>query len=353
MKERKNKSTYKYIFIGGAGHSGTSMLSKVFNNHPDSIGVKGESRVPESLDLIIKSYNKLIDSEVRLAFLEDMVFNGYNFKKNKYNYSITSQNPYVGSLKSGLISGDFVKDYKLIIKQTLLNYNKSIFVEKTPSNVFHFKEIKQLIPEAKLIIIHRDIRDVIASLKKRFLTLKKQPEVFKHNLETKKLDKDYNLVIDAFMWNKIVKESLSLKIKYPDDIYIIKYEDLVKDPKGFIFNICNWLDIDFNVLMLDLKSRNSSDLNLLKTKGITESSVNKYDEILSANEISLIQKYSKNQLVTLNYKLVITNVKKLEVVKLEFISYLKILDRIYRRLKLFDKNYALDFSKRVAKKVFK
>ena len=73
-----------YLFIGGAGHSGTSMLANIFNKHSLSLGVHGESRVIESLDYLQKKYASLASSSDRLHFLEKHTFYGITFKKINY-----------------------------------------------------------------------------------------------------------------------------------------------------------------------------------------------------------------------------------------------------------------------------
>ena len=64
------------LFIGGAGHSGTTMLAHLFNKHPESFGVHGESRIVESFDYLHKKYALLPSAKERLDFLEKHTFYG-------------------------------------------------------------------------------------------------------------------------------------------------------------------------------------------------------------------------------------------------------------------------------------
>ncbi|MGX1024727.1 sulfotransferase family protein [Psychroflexus sp. MBR-150] len=349
------KKNIKALFIGGAGHSGTTMLSKIFASHHNSFSVNGESRICDSYSYISKEYNKLESDINKLKFLEDTAFYGVSFKKKLYQYEQKKNNPLKNILSHQKISGSFHRDYHLIIQRALTEKNLDFFVEKTPSNVFHAKEVFTLIPESKLLIIHRDVRDVVASLKKRYLTLLENPEVYKHNLDTKKLDKDYNLVIDALMWNRVVLNSYKALSKYGSEkVKIIRYEDFVNDAEAHTKSICDWLDIDFQPQMLDLKARNSADQNIKREKGVSNSSVANFSKTLNHEEIKVVEKYAKKGMQTLNIKPYQKSniISKKKVFQYEIESYLKVLSRIKKRLTLMEPKYALNFSKRFLKKLF-
>jgi len=349
----KNNNT-KAIFIGGAGHSGTSMLFRMISKHSNSLSISSESRVAESLDLLEKEYHNLSSLEDKLNFMEKTAFYGVSFKKKKYEYDNNRKNLLEGSLSVEDLSGLFYKDYQKLILKGLEKNKLDFMVEKTPSNVFHTKEISKLSKNFKLIVIHRDVRDVVASLKKRYLTLLESPEVFSHNLELKKLDKDYNLVIDSFFWNKLVKRSFKdLSIYGDSKIKIISYEEFVNNPKKITKSLCKWLEIDYTDKMLDLKGRNSADIKNNRKSGISASSVGNYKKILNVEEISVIEKYAEHGMKKLNLDFQCQNLNSIKKLNYEINSYFKILSRMKKRLTLMKTRYAVDFSKRFLIKLFK
>lgn len=57
-----------------------------------------------------------------------------------------------------------------------------------------------------------------------------------------------------------------------DDTYLIRYEDLVREPAGAIANICSWLDLDFEPEMLDFhKTQIEWNLNNPYSQGSPDS----------------------------------------------------------------------------------
>jgi hypothetical protein len=350
MGDKKTKA----IFIGGAGHSGTSMLFRIFSQHPKSLSIKSESRIAEAFELLENKYNKISSLEDKVSFIEKTAFYGTIFKKQKYEYVNNQKNLLAGSLTTEDISGVFHEDYRKLILKSLEKNDLNFIVEKTPSNVFHLKEISKLCEDFKLVIIHRDVRDVVASLKKRYMTLIESPEVFSHNLEIKKLDKDYNLVIDSILWNKIVLRSLKdVSIHGNDNIKIVSYEEFVNNPSKIIKSLCQWLAIDYDEEMLNLKSRNSANLNYKNLSGISANSVGNYKNILDIEEISIIEKYAEKGMKELNLEFHNQKINHLKKLKYEVKSYFKILIRMKKRLTLMETRYALDFSKRFLNKLFK
>ena len=338
----------KSLFIGGSGHSGTTMLAHIFNNHSRSFGARGESRLIESLDLVRKEYHDLPDDQ-RIAFLVEKMYYGHQFRKDKYLYRERDQNPLSIPELESLESTSFTEDLNAIIHRVSEVKDLEFFIEKTPSNVYHIRDIFNTFPDSKVLIIQRDVRDVVASLKTRYNTLMSNPDVFSHNLKTKKLDKDYNLIMDSVMWNKGV---LSWQKVDSPSLKVVKYEDFVDDPEKHTREICDWLNIAFEPEMIDLQARNSSDQQLAKEKGITKSSVKKYTTVLTGPELATVQYYSGKQLRSAGYESEeLPWAQRIAVCYIIPREFFKILPRIYKRFRLMNFRYFLNFSSRFIKKL--
>lgn len=339
-----------FLYIGGAGHSGTSLLVKSMSQHSKAISTYGETRLIESWPAVTKEYKNIKESSKRLEYLEEKSFFGIKFIKDKFGREKNGINPFKNIINAEETCKDFKIDYNKLIHKSLNHYDKSLFLEKTPSNIYHADDIMALAPNAKLLLINRDVRDVVASLKKRYLVLQNNPEVYKRNLNIKKLDKDYNLVTDSIMWSKTVQASFKALERYgPDRVKIIQYEDFVDTPQEHFKMICDWLDIKFEEEMLNSTYRNSADPALKSKKGISKSSVGNYRKLLNEDELKVIKKYGAKGL----------NLLGLEVhakggwssYKYEMISYLKILNRVRKRIMLMKPSYVRQFAKRFLRRL--
>jgi hypothetical protein len=155
-----------FIFIIGCGHSGTTILNKIIGNHKDIYGIPNETY------LFMKKNNDIINILT-------------NFNNNK------------------------------------IKLNKKYVCEKTPNHVYHINKMYHYTKNPKIIVITRDGRDVISSLKKRF----------------------GNLEFSVNRWINDNNEWLNNPNK--NDFYILKYEDFISNKNEALLKICNFLEIEY------------------------------------------------------------------------------------------------------------
>ena len=102
---------------------------------------------------------------------------------------------------------------------------------KTPQNSEHVRELDRLFPEARFIVIVRDVRDVALSWKNKW-------------------GKDPLLCADK--WNRRMLDAMRhLHAMGPQRHLLIKYEDLLGNQEGVARSICAFLDLSFQPSMLE------------------------------------------------------------------------------------------------------
>ena len=101
------------------------------------------------------------------------------------------------------------------------------WLEKTPAHIHSFKDIKNIYPNSKFVFIVRSPLDAIISCKKNIHS----------NISLRKL---------ATRWKHELNLAEELNNKYPNDLKIVRYEDLVQNTNHTIKDICNFLDLDFD-----------------------------------------------------------------------------------------------------------
>ena len=106
------------------------------------------------------------------------------------------------------------------------NHRKAIICEKTPSHVHHIGKIRTYFPDAKIVLMVRDGRDVVASLK--------------HHAGS---------VTHAI--NRWVHDTAAtLAAAATTNVKMIKYESLVDDPVAVVSEICAFIGVPFQQQML-------------------------------------------------------------------------------------------------------
>ena len=158
----------RLLLISGMAHSGTTILQRAIKQHPHINGPVKES----------------------------------NFLVGKSNASITFE------------LAQFSKNYA----------DASIIVEKTPIHLWFYESLREVLPDAQMIVIIRDGKDVIASQSERF-------------------GRYYSITRGANHWTDSAYKALALSLRYPDQVKIIRYENFVQEYRSTMSEVFDFIDI--------------------------------------------------------------------------------------------------------------
>lgn len=246
------------IFIGGLMKSGTSLLRKLLSLHPNIFG---------GLETFWFT-NDFTDhwqdgNSTRQKWLKDF-FEVTEEECQKIREQSDSPYHFFAQFMGYCASRE----------------NKVRWVEKTPDNVFYIEKILDKWPDAKLLIMERDLMDVYASWKKNN---KRTFEIF---LETAA---EYQRVQDKW-------KAANDKVKF------ITYKELVTNPKETLQKVLSFIgeeyieglenyqgdDTDYKKV-LTITGKLSTTTESLK-KPIFTSSIGSWKKLLSPSEIQMIKK---------------------------------------------------------------
>jgi hypothetical protein len=109
--------------------------------------------------------------------------------------------------------------------------NKKKILEKTPRHVWHIDYIRRILPTSKFLLTVREPVPTINSLYKRTGNL--QQSIARYQDDTLQV----------------------IRQKNQKDVFIIKYEELVNDPKILVEKICKFVGIDYQDSFLNFSSK--------------------------------------------------------------------------------------------------
>jgi LPS sulfotransferase NodH len=189
----------RHIVMGGAPRSGTTVLRKLFDRHPEiCCGAETKLFVPAAYNLewLAQSY------DIPLPDLEAM------------RDGSTSQAAFVDAFAA----------------RARADAGKARWAEKTPQNIRNLRWITARFPQASIVHIIRDGRDVICSMRQhpdfRWVDGKWQRVLVPRSVESY-----------ARRWLADVAAGLAWRA---DSRYVeVRYEDLVADPQAVLRSICD------------------------------------------------------------------------------------------------------------------
>lgn len=224
MGEKRIK---KWIFIGGAPRSGTSLLQAIFNQHSECTSPP-ESHIKETFvySATTKKSKSLSDHKSLLDFLKS---DKWIPRLNIDPQSILNQFP-EGSAATEL--------FTLYMEAYAAREGKTILVEGAPFNIWFMKKLHVDFPGCYILHIVRDPRDVVMSTMKAH---------YNTNI-------DFPLENIAGQYMESYLQGPRFGGKYYGERYIkIYYEDLVSHPEETIRYMCNRLGIQFEEAMLSFQ----------------------------------------------------------------------------------------------------
>lgn len=245
----------KVVFIVGNSRSGTTMLGRILGNHP-SIYTFGELHFFEQLVDINRINEKPVDdvlltilerlfTTAREGFFKEVISGRYRYEAEKVLHTIPFENR------------NFASTYITFLSYETRLHGKSIPCEQTPRYLYYTREILALFPNARVINMVRDPRDVLLSQKnkwkRRFLGGKQIPF-----FEAIRSWINYHPYTISKLWVAAVKTAERFECE--PRFISIRFEDLVAEPVKIVQLLCKFIGVNFDPQMLSIPKIGSSIL---------------------------------------------------------------------------------------------
>jgi protein-tyrosine sulfotransferase len=258
------RSEERHIVMGGAPRSGTTLLRRILDRHPDvRSGAETKLFVPAAFNLEWLAQAYLIP----LADLEAL-------------------------LAASRSQGSFVDAFADRVKR---DAGKSRWAEKTPMNIRNLDWIMPRWPEATIVHIIRDGRDVICSMRTH-------PDWHWSGGTWQKKLVPRSIGTYARRW---LADTATGTAWRGDSRYVeIRYEDLVADPPGVLRSLCDGVGISADRAWLDAASArsNSAEGDRPDYDGaVSAASVGRWREDLTPAEQTEVSRLCGSRLRALGY----------------------------------------------------
>ena len=292
----------KMLFVVGNSRSGTTMMGRIVGNHP-AVFTFGELHFFGQLWSPAVSVNlNQSDAETLAAKLFCIQREGYRTHGNAQSFEQDART-FCETLTNYPI--DPAELYSEFLSYETSLHGKTIPCDQTPRNVFYIDEILKYYPNAKIINMVRDPRDVLLSQKRKW----KRRFLGGSDMPIKESLRDW-INYHPITINKIWHTAVSTADRYADHerIITIYFEKLLEDSEATVSRLCNFVDIEYDKSLLQVPQVGSS-VNTDKPGqlGINPDRAGNWNESeknisnLSSSEIYISQKLNGTLMQKHNY----------------------------------------------------
>lgn len=253
------------IFVIGSPRSGTKLLMRLLNNHPDIL-LANEFGAHASL--LKKWHNKISAANINNLFND-----------------ITSTTYYIGNKMRGwtFTKKEFleeINDYNianilLVFLRTMASkienkpFNTTIIGQKSPYLINKVDVLSKYYKKSKFIYIIRDVRNCAISSKKVW-----NKDIYRYSQRWY----DTNIWINNY-FNKLDS----------NEFIIVKYEDLISKTGFVLKQICAFLNIKYFEKIVELQKQSENYGEAKGIIGIIKQDDKKYEKYLSKREILKVE----------------------------------------------------------------
>lgn len=274
------------IFIVGAPRSGTTMLQFRLRNHPRISLPTGESHFFVPLYRNSERFGDLSQMENIARVLEAMYRQSAEFLDTdlhglKFDVDTLARELHAEGRHSiaEIIAGLFEKNAR--------GEGKVRWGDKTPYYVLHMPKLLEWFPDAQIIHLIRDGRDVALSLFGR-----------RHDFHV------YNVYHAAKYWQQYVEVGCEAGAKLETGTYLeVRYEDILSNPTESLQKICTFLGEEFTEKLFEVRSVAEPGKTPLVHKPLKSDNAEKWRQEMTPWQIRVFESAAGSTLESFGYKL--------------------------------------------------
>jgi hypothetical protein len=214
------------IFVSGRGRSGSSLLLRLFDGHPQVYAIPRESRLLTEIGPAFRSGGDrgAVEAYMLSRFADFRAGEAQAAAAARIHAGLPGLDPADPMLGRALI--------RIALEALAAARDPAgarCFLEKTPKNEEHFDEMFRDFPRARVIHLVRDPRAV-------YLSNKRSDE---YRMEPG---------FAARQWVKSLRYALRQVVKFgrASQMMIVRYEDLVARPQETLKALCGFIEVDFH-----------------------------------------------------------------------------------------------------------
>ena len=285
----------RIIFISGASRSGTTMINTVLGRHSIIYGLQELHFFGDVWNL----KNDLLSS----TELEHMAAKLYARQKRSIWNSQLSKKDYesakilVQKIDKKKYTGSEL--FCKFVQEVADKFCKKMVSEHTPRNIFYAKSLLELYSEAKVVHIIRDPRAVLSSQKNRW-KMKSHGSKNMPWREVVRVWVNYNPFTISKLWKETIK--VASEIEGHLRFKLIRFEDVVTNPRKEIQSLCKFIGIDYEENMINVQHVSSSHLKYKHRTGIIKDNIDIWKDTLTIGEIAISEWMTKAFMQKNNYK---------------------------------------------------
>ena len=280
------------IFVVGNSRSGTTMMGRILGKHP-SVYTFGE------LHFFGQLCAPPFSSESRREEIEEVASQLHCIQQEGYR---THGNPrrFLDEAREFLEDLAAYPKTKAALFEAFLHHsaaknNRTIPCDQTPRNVFYIADILELYPNARIVNMIRDPRDVLLSQKRkwkrRFLGGSDMPmkETFRDWM-------NYHPITISHIWRTAV--TAAEQLLQHDRVTSVYFEELLAQPEVTVKRLCEFVGITYTREMLQIPQIGSSVAgDQPQELGINPHRAHSWNSDITAGELSSAEIYL-NQRIT-------------------------------------------------------
>jgi hypothetical protein len=214
-------------FVCGVTRSGTTLLRLMLDSHPE-LAIPGETHW---LPKLIKAFERGKQSADDAAdlIIDHKRWGDFHLDGEALRARMRQLDP--------VTAADAIRAFYLTYAE---REGKTRYGDKTPGYIKEMNRIQRVLPEARFVHIIRDGRDVSLS----HMRMNWGPETYEDS---------------ARLWRNRIRRARRMA-RNVDHYMEVHFEDLVDDTEGVLRKVCDFIELDFDPVMLEYHERAESRL---------------------------------------------------------------------------------------------